>query len=214
MLTISTWAWGNKFSKDYIDRLRESVKRNVKQPYQWRVFHPEARDVHLTKIPGCFCRLRMFDPEWQARNFIDDRLVLIDLDTVITGPLDEVFDRPEPFVIMQGGNAANPCRFNGALQMLRAGAHPEVWNDFSVEAASKVPFYTYPDDQGWIWHKLPDAAGWKCGKESGVYVFRKPGWPVMLDDHMPDGARLITFNGPRSPDKFKDLPWIKEHWHA
>jgi hypothetical protein len=37
-----------------------------------------------------------------------------------------------PFVILHGGNASNPCPFNGSLFMLRAGAHPEVWGDFSL----------------------------------------------------------------------------------
>jgi hypothetical protein len=124
---------------------------------------PLVRDIELTKINGCFARLRMFDPEWQWIARVDECLVNIDLDTVITGPLDPLFDRPEPFVIMQKGNASNPCPYNGALMMIRAGAHPEVWTDFSLEAAAETAHYEFPDDQGWIWHKMPNAAGWKCG---------------------------------------------------
>lgn len=209
-MTICTWRWGEKFGQEYVDRLRKAVQRNVKQPYQWRVFHPEMRDAALIKVPGCFCRLRMWDADWQERNFIDDRLVCIDLDTVITGPLDDLFDRDEEFVIMQGGNASNPCPYNGALQMLCAGTNHHVWNNFSIEAASRAPFFEFPDDQGWLSYQLPNAAGWKCGKESGVYVFRKPGWPE--DDRLEDGAKLVTFSGWRNPEKFKDLSWVKEHW--
>jgi hypothetical protein len=148
----------------------------------------------------------------------DDQIVNIDLDTVITGPLDPLFDRPEPFVIMQKGNASNPCPFNGALMMLRAGAHPEVWSDFSLEAAAKTAHYEFPDDQGWLWHKLPKAAGWKCGPETGVFVFRKPGWPSFDrkmkrgGDDLPKGARLVTFSGGRSPAKYEHLDWIKANW--
>lgn len=211
-LVISTWRWGNKFSQDHVNKLHAGVKRNLKQPFEWRVFHPEARDAHLTKVPGCFARLRMFDPEWQKKNFIDDRLVLIDLDTVITGPLDALFDRDEPYVIMQGANASNPCPFNGALQMLCAGAHPEVWSDFSVEASKNIPFYSFPDDQGWIWHKIPDAAGWKCGDQSGVYVYQKRGWPSGTET-LPVDAKLVTFIN-NDPVKLMQLDWVKEHWHA
>jgi hypothetical protein len=148
-----------------------------------------------------------------------DRIVNIDLDTVITGEIDPLFDRPEPFVILQGGNASNPNPYGGALIMLRAGAHPEVWTDFSVEAASRVPYFEFPDDQGWIWHKLPNAAGWKCGAGSQVFVFRKPGWPGWANkrdshpnDALPKGARLVTFSGGRSPEKFKHLDWVKNNW--
>lgn len=212
MLTVCTWIWGHKFSKDHIDRLREGVKRHMKQPYQWRVFHPEVCDMYLTKIPGCFARLRMFDPKWQVKNGLEDRFVNIDLDTVVTGQLDPLFDRAEPFVIMQGANAANPCPFNGAMMMLTPGAHPEVWDDFSLEAAKMAPFHSFPDDQGWIWHKIPEAAGWKVGAETGVYVYQKRGWPQGTKQ-LPAGARLITFIN-NDPSKMMELEWVQQHWKA
>lgn len=211
MLTVGTWFWGDKFSRDHVSKLREGVKRYLKQPYHWRVFTPELRDRALTKVPGCFARLRMFDPEWQARNGIDDRLVNIDLDTVITGPLDPLFDRDESFVIMQGANAVNPCPMNGALMMLRPGAHPEVWKDFSLEAAKKVPFHSFPDDQGWIWHKIPDAAGWRVGLEHGVYVYQKRGWPAGNSETLPVDAKLVTFIN-RDPSQLQHLDWVRENW--
>lgn len=232
MLVISTWLWGSKFCADDVVKLAAGVKRHLKQPHRFLCIGDDIRrlprdmgatviwadDVPLTEQKGCYARLRMFDPAWQRYLGIEDRVVNIDLDTIITGPLDPLFDRPEPFVIMQKGNASNPCPFNGALMMIRSGAHPEVWSDFSVEAASKVAFYEFPDDQGWIWHKMPNAAGWKCGPESGVYVFRKPGWPsfdrkmARGGDELPEGARLVTFSGGRSPLKYKSLPWVQEHW--
>ncbi len=223
MLTISTWLWGDKFGLDDVARLFSAVRRNLKQPARFiaitekpisldGVENIPIIDLHLTKIKGCYARLRQFDPEWQLYHDISDRLVLIDLDTVITGPLDPLFDRPESFVIIQKGNAWNPCPFNGALQMLRPGSHPEVWRDFSVDAAAKVPFYEFPDDQGWIWHKLPNAAGWVCGKDSGAYVFRKPGWPENNGDQLPEGARLVTFSGWRNPRVFQNLDWVGDNW--
>lgn len=213
-LVISTWFWGSKYPRHYLYRLAASVARNLKREHHFCVFRPLEEDQHLTEIPGCFARLRMFDPEWQRLHGIKpgDRIVNIDVDCVITGSLDPLFDRDEDFVIMQGGNAANPCPFNGALTMIRAGAHPEVWTDFSLDAARAAPFYEFPDDQGWIWHKLPKAAGWKCGPESGVYVFAKTAWGD--GEELPSGARLVAFAGKRSPERFSHLPWIKEHWRT
>jgi hypothetical protein len=147
---------------------------------------------------------------------------MMDLDTVITDSLDPLFDRPEPFLILQGGNATNPCPFNGALQMLRPGYRHDVWDDFSIEAAQKIPYDSFPDDQAWLAYKLPGAAGWKVGPETGAYVFRKPAWPGYIswdiaidegtDKDLPKGARLVTFSGWRSPARFEHLPWIKQNW--
>jgi hypothetical protein len=222
-LTVVTWLWGSKYNPDDVAKLAAGIKRHLKQPHRLLcvtdrplkipgvdVAEIPMEDRDLLEVQGCFARLRMFDPAWQADNNIT-RWACVDLDTVIVGPLDPTFDRPEPFVILKGGNFANPCPYGGALMMLRAGHHAEVWRDFSLTAAGKVPFYSFPDDQGWIWHKIPDAAGWKCGPESGVYVFRKPGWPKGHDT-LPNGARLVTFNGWRSPAKFKELNWVQEYW--
>jgi hypothetical protein len=241
MITISTWHWGHKYGPEYVGRLARSVARHLKQPHEFVVFsnsfpgytlsgfggvtvRPITRGYGLTQIKGCFVRLQMFGKKWQEENGITDRIVMMDLDTVITGPLDPLFDRPEPFLILQGGNATNPCPFNGALQMLRPGYRHDVWDDFSFDKAKDVPHDSFPDDQAWLADRIPDAAGWKVGPETGAYVFRKPGWPGYIswdvavdegtDKDLPAGARLVTFSGWRSPQRFVHLPWISENWRT
>jgi hypothetical protein len=216
---------------DDVAKLAASVKRNLKQEHRFLCItdrpcyddmpceHVGIPDIDLTRYRGCFARLRMFDPDWQTYIGANDRLVSIDLDTVITGPLDELFNRREDFVIMQGGNSANPCPYNGAMMMIRQGAHPELWTEFSLEAAGRSKYYEFPDDQGWIWTNVPDAAGWKCGSSSGVYVFHKPGWPgwekkqATVADNLPRGAKVVTFSGWRSPKRFAHLDWVRQNWH-
>lgn len=136
-----------------------------------------------------------------------DRIVQIDLDTVITGPLDSLFERDEDFVIMQGGSY-QPCPYDGALWLQHAYTNEHVWNDFTLEAASKVPYHEFPDDQAWLAAKIPNAAGWKCGEE--VFVYQKPGWPKGED--LPERAKLVTFAGKRRPEQIQDLDWVKENW--
>lgn len=212
-LIVCTWLWGSKYDESYVDKLRAGVLRNLKQDHRFFVARPELSDVRLTKIPGCFCRLRMFDSAWQITNGLDDgdRLVCLDLDVVITGHLDPLFDRPDSFVILGGANGKNPCPFNGSVMMLRAGAHEDVWSQFSLERASRVPFHEFPDDQGWIWSRIPEAATWKCGAKSGVWAFQKRGWPIG-GDALPQGARIVAFPGRRDPSQFTHLPWVREHW--
>jgi hypothetical protein len=225
MLTISTWLWGDKYTVEDVCKLQRGVKRNINQKHRfvcvtererhdWSAPGIERWDIvdrDLLGIPGCFARLRMFDRVWQLERKVDDRLVCVDLDSVVLGLLDPLFDRPETFVILGGANSMNPCPFNGSLMMLRPGNHGEVWSDFSIEAARRVPFYEFPDDQGWIWHKLPNAATWQAGRKSGVLAFKKPGWP---HDSLapPPGARLVVFPGKRSPQKYRSLQWVKDNW--
>ena len=175
MLCVSCWRWGTKYPDAYVDKLRASVARNLSLPYEFRVFTPEPEDQGLTQIPGCFARLRAFDPAWQAAQGFGpgDRIVCLDLDLVVTGSLNLLLSRPEPFAILSGVNSANPCRMNGSVWWTAAGYRPDVWSDFSVGAVSRLPCHDFPDDQLWLEHKLPDGA--EITTADGVYAFQKRG---------------------------------------
>lgn len=224
MLTVTVHVWGTKYGLEYVARLAAGVRRHLQQPHRFVVItdnaalvpegieHIAIEDPGLLEVKGCFVRLRLFDPDWQIRHGMTERIVSLDLDDVITGPLDVLFNRPENFVIFQGANAANPCPYNGSVFMLRAGAHPEVWKDFSLDAAQSIPRHDFPDDQGWLWHKVPDAAAWKVGAQSGIYGFQKPGWPNGTD--LPKDVRIVAFFGWRDPSKFTHLEWVRKNWIA
>src|SRR5262245_4453870 len=226
MLAIVTWLWGHKYSPEYVWRLHRGLARNLRQPFRFLLMTERDRSFaalpagverhaikhpHLCALPGCFARLHMFERGWQQNRRLDGPIVCLDLDIVITGELDRLFDRHEPLVILQGANSQNPCPFNCSVFMLQPGAHPELWSDFSLEAARKIPFDVFPDDQGWIHYHVPDAATWPVGT-SGIYAFRKPAWPV--GDMLPADARIVAFPGKRDPALFvAQLPWIRKHWH-
>jgi hypothetical protein len=235
MLVISTWFWGDKYEPRDIEKLQAGLVRNLQQPFRFIVITDRVleaglyehddygemetyeiyqQDKYLLDEKGCLVRLRMFDPAWQDYIGLnrDDKLVCVDLDVVVTGPLDGVFEREEPFLILQGANTANPCPFNGSLMMLRPGHFSKVWREFSLEKLHRTKYYEFPDDQGWLHHMLPQAAGWRVGGPSGVYAFQKNGWPKGTD--LPKDAKLVVFPGWRSPDKFADVPWVQKHWHA
>lgn len=220
-LTIVTWLWGEKYSGEDVRKLYAGVRRNLKQEHRFVVisdrevgivgaswFPIAIADRPLLQIPGCFVRLRLFDPLFQRIIGADERIVCMDLDSIVTGPLDELFDRPDSFAILQGANISNPCPYNGSLWMLRAGYRPDVWINFDIRERAKIPQYQFPDDQGWFALTLPNAAGWKCGDK--VWAFGKTNWP--RDNRLPKDARLIVFPGYRAPAQFTHIDWVQRHW--
>jgi hypothetical protein len=220
MLHVGVWWWSlppkPKYDLSYIAKLRSGIAKHLQQPYQFHVFEPPPEDVHWTARKGCFARIRSFDPEWQASQGIapGDRLVIIDLDVIITGPLDALFDRPDDFTILEGANATNPCPTNGSVWMLRAGTHVDVFTSLTLEAVDAMPRFDFADDQEWLLLKIPDYAGWKVGKPSGIYAYHKPGWPTGIGDRLPDGARIVAFPGYRDPSMFTHMRWVKDNWRV
>lgn len=208
-LWVICWRWGHKYAPFYTTRLAAGVARNLKREHRFIVCQPPESDEYLTRRPGCFARLRTFDPEWQASHGIKrgDKILCLDLDLVVTGSIDHLADREEPFTILQGVNAANPNPYNGSVWMLRAGYRPDVFSGFSFARAEKVPFYAFPDDQAWFHHHMPSAGAY--GPKSGVYGYQKPGWPGGTD--LPGNACIVAFFGNRDPKDY-DMSWLREHW--
>jgi hypothetical protein len=223
VLIVTTWLWGAAYGEHYVRRLAKAVHRNLNEAHRFIALTDAPRhlpgieqylipNIEMTRTKGCFVRLQLFSPSFHHLLNIapGDRIANLDLDLVVTGPLDPLFDRQDDFTILQEINTTNPCPFNGSAWMLKAGARPDVWWDFSLEnyAKYKVPFHAFPDDQGWFCALMPDAGAW--GPEQGVYGFKKAGWPS--GDALPDGARIVAFPGWRDPAKFEHLDWVKKNW--
>jgi hypothetical protein len=226
VLFVCSWLWGTKWPGVYADRLFAGVARNVKQDYRSVLISDQTvrrgvdtfcriaeEDRKYLDRPGCLVRMRMFDAEWQKSigAVKGDRIVCIDVDSVIIGGLDFLFDRYHEFIIMQGYNQTNPCPFNGSLWMFRAGEHHDVWDDFSLDAHERygVPVHSIADDQGWLHYKFPDAAAWTT--RDGVYAFKKIGWGEKGRRRLPLNARFVAFPG-RDPAKYPELYWLNQYW--
>jgi hypothetical protein len=209
MLTCLTFRWGSKYGPDHVERLKAGIARNLSMAHRFLCVGDdipiEDHDL-LAFRDGCYARLRAFDPEWQARHGIE-RLVWLDLDMVIVGALDPLFARPEPLVVLTG-NHWNPCRVNGSVLMMQAGARPDIWTGFNLKEADRIAHADGTwrgSDQTWIAHKAPDAPAWTF--KDGIYGYEKRGWP----GHLPEDARIVTFNGKRDPSRQSD-DWVRQHW--
>lgn len=226
-LAICTWLWGSsKYTPIYVERLHRGLRKHIRQPFRFLLMAERDRDMpilsegierHAIKdpglllTPGCFARLRMFDTGWQKNRGLDGTIVCLDLDIVITGQLDQLFEAKE-FRVLGGANSVNPCPYNNSIFMFQAGTNEDLWADFSLETVQKIKYYKFPDDQGWFWHKRPYAGTWRVGSQSGIYAFRKPGWPI--GDRLPSNARLVVFPGHRDPAQFTHLDWVKNNWSS
>jgi hypothetical protein len=93
------------------------------------------------------------------------RFVCMDLDCVITGNLDPLFDVPDDFKIFHGTGGGRP--YNGSMILMTAGARSQVYEQFNQEAAVEAGNKFLGSDQAWISQVLgPDEATW--GPADGV----------------------------------------------
>lgn len=238
MLEILCWKWKpanpryrSSFGAPQVNVLRAMVERHYQRPHRFSCITddpagidqrvriiplwPDLADLpspHGWANPSCFRRLKLFGPE--AASIVGDRFVWLDLDVVICGNLEPVFDRAEDFVMWEGQASANP--YNGSMLLMNAGARPQVWTDFDPKTspgAGRLQGYV-GSDQAWIAAKLGRGEPvWT--RADGVYSWRNhirvvPGAPL------PANARIVFFHGHTdawSRHAQQVAPWISEHWH-
>lgn len=168
----------------------------------------------LADLPGCWRRLKVFAPE--MRDLLGERILSIDLDSVVTGDLTPLVDRPEDFVILQDWSPR--ALYNGSLFLLTTGSRVSVWEDFqgqaSIAACRKAKWIG--TDQAWLaLHFGPGEATWESERH-GIYSYR---WQIAGDGEaqLPRGCRVVFFHGPFDPSMEtirKRSPWIEDYWRC
>lgn len=240
--TILTWKWKpfdgyrSSYGPETVNTLRSMVARHYPHPHRfvcvtddprgldprveaiplWNDFAnvPNPHDIigglRRPKNPSCYRRLRMFHPE--IATVFGKRFVSMDLDSVITGDLTPLWDRPEDIVFW--GDTNPRTHYNGSMVLMTAGARPQVWTDFDpkVSPQKSKAAGCFGSDQGWISYRLgPGEAKWS--KADGVYSFRNDIIPKRLP--LPGNAKVVFFHGRYDPWAHvvqQQYVWVREHY--
>lgn len=166
------------------EEVPEGVER-IEPPHEFEDITPRW-GAHR---PNCFRRLSMFRRD--AAKIFGTRFVCMDLDCIIGGPLDPLFDRKEDLVLFKGTAPERP--YNGSMMLIKAGCRPQVYEKFSQAAADESGDRFFGSDQAWLMHCLgPNEATW--GEEDGVWHFNS--WMPNCKKVQP---RVLFFPGKRKP---------------
>jgi hypothetical protein len=234
--TVVCYRWRSadgiaRFSVEAVNTLRRMVARHYPRPHRfvcvtddatglargieivplWRDF-ASLPSPHGPKFPSCYRRLRAFSPE--IATLFGPRFVSLDLDCVITGDLQPLWDRAEPLVIWKDTHPR--ARYNASMLLLSAGARPQVWRRFdpAVSPAETLASGTCNgSDQGWISYCLgPGEATWTSA--DGVYSFKNEIYKKRPASVLPENARIVLFHGTVKPWSAlaQQFRWVRQHY--
>ncbi len=218
-----TWLWRQPlgrtdYTADHVNVWAAMVRRHLTIPHRLACVTdmsggieagveiiPPPRDFEAETIPTwgpdrpqCLRRLALFRPD--AARLFGERFVSMDMDCVVAGSLDPLFDRPEDIVLYASppSTAIEPRPYNGSMVLMNAGARPQVFERFTSEGAIEAGARYAGSDQAWISHVLgAGEATWS--EDDGVY------WWGRWSEAAP--ARLMFFPG-------QPKPWDLLHRHS
>jgi hypothetical protein len=143
-----------------------------------------------------------------------DRIMGIDLDSLITGDLRPVVQTAGLFVGWHLMRADKKFVFNGSLQMFTAGTLQEIWSEFDPTRSPKQAFNAgfKGSDQSWLSYMLCDKPG-----SVGLIYPMVSSYPLQnrIMQELKAATKIIFFHGslkPWDPQARLNSRWIDRYW--
>lgn len=211
MLNVACVKVGTKYSADYVNILFDMTRRNLSAGFVGRFacFTDDATGLDpailVKPVPkelasrGWWAKLYLFSEDAFPKG---ERVLYFDLDTAITGPLDEIAKYNGPFAILR-----DAYRYHGlqsAVMAWKAGDLGFIWDRF-VEA-------NYPEidggDQAFI-EECMDGSKVDLFQEHFCGKFRS--YKVECRNGIPRGTSVVFFHGNPRPHEITE-GWVPEVW--
>ena len=245
--TVVCMKWGTLYGPDYVNVLFRAVSEQLDGPFRFVCFTDESTgiDSGVDCVPIPAMRLR--PSGWQRGGWpklsvfcqgaadLSGRCLFIDLDTIITGPLDALFQLPgNPIMIREWPRLADRLRKRarfGASGIFAWDADQlhHIWQRFAEN--SELVLSAFSQEQRYLEHHAQDLHFWP---EDWVISFKRTLMAPPLLDRMiapkpvPPQARILAFHGdPRPIDVVPDrnqrwgkgwhygrgaVPYVRDYW--
>ena len=203
--------WGGAHGAEYVNRLHRGVRRHLRRPFRFVCFTDDATgieagvEIRPMAVPGWRWNLRKM-LLYKPGNGLTGRVLALDLDTVVTGPLDEIAAYGGAFCVLE--DFYEPGQAGGGVVSFRAGEWAErlwqpliddPWAVHRATRGSERMWYRRALDRPDFWqHLLP-----------GQIVSYKPRPGARLEA-LPEGARMVCFHGRPRPHEADG--WVRAHW--
>ncbi|QKI88639.1 hypothetical protein [Thiomicrorhabdus xiamenensis] len=239
MLHVVCLKWGDKYSSEYVNRLYKMVRHNLKRTFKFHCITEDPQGIdssilieQLPKVDlkGWWYKLAIFKKDFLNLDE-SDRVLFLDLDIVITGPLDQLIDFDERFCITPG---VLKNTYNSSIMCFDAGKYGFIWDSFLAQ--KELIMNEMHGDQDWIQHVYKNAVvypkslvkSFKLDLDSKIkfkfgklgrslrkrYTFFLPRGTVPY----PVGTSVVLFHGKPDPhdvmekpyDIYRRAPWVKD----
>jgi hypothetical protein len=210
MNTVVCLKVGTKYGVDYVTKLASMVSRHTTQPTQFVCItdDPEALPYGMDSIlamrqpylKGWWHKVALFG----GYKFDSERIVFLDLDTVIVGNIDFLFDYQGDFAILR--DFYYPLhQYGSAIMSIAKTAHRQVWDRFCLNPLKALQ--AGPGDQDWIRACVDKPDFWQALNPRKCVSYKCD----VQGRGVPDDAAIVCFHGQPRPHQV-DEAWVEESW--
>lgn len=215
---VCVW-WGTLYPKTYVEKLRDSVARNLSIPHTFvcitdRDDVPEGVVKVAPQIPGAVSTGKNSYGDgkgwWQkvglfAPGLLNGRVLYMDLDVVVTGSLDSIASVEQPFCMIEnyGPNKAHAAHNSSVMVWTPSEKTEQIFTKFSPDVTNELH-----GDQCWIWRVMRDEIHNYPKSWVVSYKYEKhPQWR-----HTNNETAVVVFHGKPKPHEVLNDPLVKNNW--
>lgn len=215
MITFACVRTGTKYGPEYVERLAAGVARHYQGPHRFVSLTDQPDkiagvcnfDIAPTGLKGWWGKMALFD----FADRIGERIVYLDLDTVIVGDLSPLAALNVDFGICgsftrAAGNLSWPCRYGSCVMTISPGAGRRIWADFRSDPGRFITEAGTYGDQHAIERLEPFGTILQEVLPPGFFLGYRD-----LGDSKPAGCSLVIFAGKSKPHAC-DEKWIRDAW--
>lgn len=229
-VTVICVRFGNRYGREYVERLRNMVARHLTVPYEFVCLtddnHPidGVRNIYQQNAnyaKGWWHKVHMFDPNLPLRG----RVLYFDLDVVIHNNIDKLASvYPSDFMGILDFNRkfyANWKMLNSSVMAWNHGTQSHIWNQFISNPREAMRL---PGDQDWIWktskdrikfwpHEWIQSYKWEIRRKEDLVViggkrqFKAVDHTIELDPE----CCVTVFHGDPKPQDVQDK-FVVDNW--
>jgi hypothetical protein len=234
--------WGSRYGSEYVNRLNNAVQRQTTRKTRLVCFtdDPTGIDdaVQVEPIPEINLPPDYINLPWRKLAMwkypladLEGDILFLDLDLVITGNLDDLFDfEPGRFCVIENWTQMGQNSGNTSVYRFPVKKYAHIYNDLQNDPQSILNKYII--EQLYISREIDDMVFWP--KEWCVSFKHSllPKWPLNFFKvpKLPNETRVVAFTGKPDQDEalagkwpvrywpkrfykyVKPTPWIEQHW--
>lgn len=178
---------GTKYGPEYPFRLLHGLRRNTTVDFDFEI-------VRESIYAGWWSKMEIFPPK--------ERIVYLDIDSVITANCDFLFDYDGDFII--GRDPYDRDGYDASVMGISAGYGAEMrdyFERFSIDIRRD-----FRSDQEFIESQVDFADIWQ-----DLYPGKIRSYKADVRHSGLKGASIVSFHGLPKPHEI-DEPWIQQHW--
>jgi len=234
--------WGTRYPASYVNCLWAMIRRNTARHTRLVCYtdDPAGIDAGVTTlpIPPMPLPARIASTPWRKLAMwnadlpgVSGNVIFLDLDIVLTGSLDELFDyQPEStFCTIENWTQMGSGIGNTSCFRFRVGSHPYIYERMCRDPEGVLAAHRI--EQIYISRTITEKTFWPASWCVSFKHTLLPPWPLNFFQpaRLPAESKVVCFTGKPDPDEARDgrwpapwhkrvykyvrpTPWIAEHW--